>query len=147
MFLIGAMMLILSSCGNDNPTVDCLTCDEPAQPTPVNPTTPTEEPEDSEDTDDVNLRDCTYVLLGDNPTSVVYEGNYTDAGVSEVVNGMGEDIDLSLIFNNADDVNTSNSGEYIVEYSSDLCDNNATRVVVVEDKPEVIQGEWEILPF
>jgi len=139
---IGAMLLVLSSCGNDNPTVDCLTCNE--VPEVVEPTEPEPvvEPEP-----ELNPRDCTYVLLGDNPATVAYEGNYTDAGLYQVVDGLGEDIDLTTIVDDAEDVNTSSSGSYIVEYSSDLCDNNITRVVVVEDEPEVIQGEWKILPF
>ncbi len=141
MLFIGATLLVLSSCGNSNPTVDCLDCDEvPEVIEPTEPEVVIPEPE-------VDPRDCTYVLLGDNPAKVVYEGNYTDAGLDQVVNGLGEDIDLALIMNNAEDVNTSSSGEYIVEYSSDLCDNNITRVVVVEDQPEEVHLNWEILPF
>ncbi len=145
MLFIGATLLLLSSCGNDNPVVDCLDCDP--VPEVIEPTDPEPEIVVPEPEPEVDLRDCTYVLLGDNPASVVYDGNYTDAGLDQVVNGEGEDIDLSLIMDNAEDVNTSSSGEYIVEYSSDLCDNNITRVVVVEEEPVIEHGEWEILPF
>lgn len=145
MLSIGVTLLILSSCGNDNPMVECLDCPAPEvipEPPVVVPEPPVVVPEP-----EVNLKDCTYVLLGDNPTSVVFDGNYTDAGLHQVVNGAGEDIDLSLILNNADDVNTSSSGAYLIEYSSDLCDANITRVVIVEEEPIPEVGEWEILPF
>ena len=152
MIFIGAMLLILSSCGNDNPTVDCLTCND--VPEVIEPTEPVPEPEPEPEpiepepvVPEVNLKDCIYVLLGDNPTAVAYDGNYTDAGLDQVVNGAGEDITLDMIINDAEDVNTSTSGEYIVEYSSDLCENNTTRVVIVEEEPVVEQGEWKILPF
>ena len=136
LFLSGIVLLFLSSCGNDNPTVDCLTCNETPQ---------IEEPAIEEPA--VDLRDCTYTLLGDNPITLPYDSNYSEFGIDGLLDGAGNDINISTVVIDASDINLSNVGEYEVIYSSDLCDNITTRVVIIDEPvEEVINFPFKILP-